>query len=321
VAEYLAIAQLHGDMRAVAATQDATQEALRDLAASEPSVIPLRREQAPARTSAPAAKKPRSTPLKWAAAAAVALAASTALLLAWPGAEVTATRYAAVDDIREVTLDDDTRLQLAPGSIVDVRFEDRARRIELIQGDASFDIGKDLARPMTVTVGNHRIEDIGTVFDVSRRADDTQVTVVSGRVAISQAPSPWLERARHRLTGNEAPRMPIIELGGGDMARVSADGRLLEHGTTDVAAPAAWLPADIRFHDASVADVARRFNAYTSTPLTIDDPALAGKRISGVFHARDPEAFISYLGSLPNVAISRQANRIRFTAARGPKRL
>lgn len=321
VAEYMAIAQLHGDMRAVAAAQQASREALRDLAATEPSVVPLRREQAPVRAPAPAARTRRARPGRWIAAAAIVVLASTTTFLAWPTPEAPGVRYEALHDVREVTLDDDTQLQLAPGSIVEVRYDDRARRIELVQGAASFDIGKDSARPMTVAVGSQRIEDIGTVFDVSRDDNDTQVSVVSGRVAISQAPAPWLDRARRRLTGHAAPRERIVELAGGDTARVSSDGTLLDRGATDVAKAAAWLPADIRFHDSSVAEVARRFNAYTSTPLSVEDPALAGKRISGVFHARDPEAFVSYLGSLPNVTIVREANRIRFTNARGARRL
>lgn len=321
VAEYMAIAQLHGDMRAVAAAQEASIEALRDFAATEPSVVLLRQDQGPLRAPTAAEKKRRRVPVRWIAAATVTLLVSASVLLAWPSPDVAGVRYAAAHVVREVVLDDDTRVQLAPGSIVDVRFDDRSRRIELIRGNVSFDIGKDPARPMTVAVGTQRIEDIGTVFDVSRQAEDTQVTVLSGRVTISQALSPWLDRAHRRLTGTAAPLEKIADLAGGDMARVSADGVLLDRGHTDVVEAAAWLPADIRFHDSSVADVARRFNAYTSTPLTVDDPTLAGKRISGVFHARDPEAFVSYLGSLPNVKIVREANRIRFTQSHGDKRL
>jgi transmembrane sensor len=84
---------------------------------------------------------------------------------------------------------------------------------------------------------------------------------------------------------------------------------------------ATWLPVEIRFHDTRVADVARRFNAYTARPLSVDDPVLAEKRISGAFHARDPEAFVSYLSSLPDVRVVREPKRIRFTSARGSHRL
>jgi ferric-dicitrate binding protein FerR (iron transport regulator) len=174
---------------------------------------------------------------------------------------------------------------------------------------------------MTVTVGRQQIDDVGTVFDVQRGDDAAQVTVVSGEVSVWNLPSPWLARARERLTGTTAPRDRIIELHGGETARVDADGRLAAHARANVASATQWLPDDIRFHDATVAEVARRFNAYSSMPLVVEDPDLAGKRISGVFHARDPGAFIAYVGSLPNVRVDRTATGVRFATARHASRL
>ncbi|WP_426284731.1 FecR family protein [Luteibacter sp. E-22] len=320
VAEYLAIARLHGDMRAVAALDRASLDELRALAATEPSVVPLRRDQetGPREVSA----RQRRRPGRWAAAASVLLLAAMAWFLGRPSVDTPGIRYAATaDGVRTVTLVDDTRIQLSPGSIVDVRFDGRSRRIELVSGDASFDVGRDATRPLKVDVGGQRIEDIGTVFNVSRRAGDIEVSVISGRVAISNAPAPWLDRARLRLTGRGWPAERIAEIGGGETARVSTDGRLVGRGKADVATVATWLPTEIHFHDTPVADVARRFNAYTATPLSVDDPVLAEKRISGAFHARDPEAFVSYLGSLPDVHVVREPKRIRFTSGRGSRRL
>jgi transmembrane sensor len=322
VAEYLAVAQLHGDMRAAAAMEGLPPAALRELAASEPSVVPLRR--GPDRPQVAASRRrgmPRGLRIGAATAAILVLALATALLVASAVHDTPATRYVAEPGgVRMVTLDDDTRVQLAPGSIVDVRFDARARHIALVSGSASFDIGKDPRRPMTVAAGNQRIDDIGTVFDVSVGPAATEVSVVSGRVSISQAASSWLDRARRRLTGGDAPWTHVTELGGGESARVSREGALLSKGAQE--APAAtWLPDEIRFHDSTVAEVARRFNAYTPRPLAIEDPALARKRISGVFHARDAAAFVSYLASLPGVAVIHDPERIRFVPARGTRRL
>ncbi|WP_448097423.1 FecR family protein [Luteibacter yeojuensis] len=322
VAEYLAIAQLHGDMRAVAAMDGTSPDDLRTLAATEPSVVPLRRDQGERPREVSARQARRSHPGRWAAAASILLLGAMAWFLGRPSADMPGVRYVATaDGVRIVTLADDTRIQLSPGSIVDVRFDHRSRRIELVSGDASFDVGTDATRPMQVDAGGQRIEDIGTVFDVSRRSGDIEVSVISGRVAISNPAARWLDRARLRLTGRGWPAERVAEIGGGETARVSTEGRLIGRGKADVATVAAWLPAEIRFHDSRVADVARRFNAYTATPLSVDDPVLAEKRISGAFHARDPEAFVSYLGSLPHVRVVREPKRIRFTSASGSRRL
>lgn len=249
------------------------------------------------------------------------LVVSVALLFARPEAGPSALRFAANEGCtRTVTFADHTRLQLSPGSVVEVTFDETSRRIALLTGDATFDIGKDERRPMIVEAGNHRIEDIGTVFNVSRTARSTEISVVSGRVAVSEATPPWFDRVRRRLAGESAQRKRIVELAGGDSASISADGRLLSRGHVEVTA-ATWLPEDIRFHDETVAEVARRFNAYTPRPLLIEDPKLAARRISGEFHARDAAAFVNYLGSLPGVAVIHDAEHIRFVVARGGKRL
>lgn len=323
VAEYLAVAQLHGDMCAAAAMDATSPESLREMAANEPSVVPLRRELERVRVAAPAGRgRRRWSVLRIGSTATVAvLATSVAFLLAWPESQKPSVRYVAqTNQVRMVTLEDDTRLQLSPGSMVDVRFDEHSRHIALLKGDASFDIGKDAHRPMIVEAGKQRIEDIGTVFDVSLGAASTEVSVVSGRVAVSHATSPWFDRARHRLTGAQAAHEHVVELGGGESARISTDGKLVSRGS-EASTAATWLPDEIRFHDTTVAEVARRFNTYTPRPLTVEDPNLAQKRISGVFHARDAAAFVSYLGSLPGVAVIDEPERIRFVAARGGKRL
>ena len=324
VAEYLAVAQLHGDMRAAAEMDTAPVASLRELAASEPNVVPLRREPERVRVNEPAGRgraRHRALRIGGIAAAAV-LAISAAVLLAWPVPESPTVRYAAeAGQVRLIALEDDTRLQLSPGSMVDVRFDAHTRHIALLKGDASFDIGKDPHRPMIVEAGKQRIEDIGTVFDVSLGATATEVSVVSGRVSVFHTASPWFDRARRRITGESAPREHVVELGGGESARVSADGKLVSRGSIDASTAATWLPDEIRFHDSTVAEVARRFNAYTPRPLAVEDPGLARKRISGVFHAHDAAAFVSYLGSLPGVAVIDDPERIRFVAARNGKRL
>jgi transmembrane sensor len=334
VAEYLAIAQLHGEMRAATLAEIATFDELRALADSEPSVLPFVRGGQASRVAAPqdgqrpsAAAEPATahrherqrarTVRHLAIAASVAIAVSIGLIGAWPARETPAVRYAAdAAAVRSVALDDGTWLQLAPGAMVDVAFDLHARRITLIAGYASFDIGKDPARPLSVMAGGQRIDDIGTVFNVGLRDGETDVSVVSGRVTVSQRPVAWLDRASQRVTGSAWSTDLIVALGAGEDARVAMDGRLLGHANHATATVAPWLPAEIAFHGSSVADVARRFNAYTQAPLTIDDPDLADKRISGVFHASDVEAFVSYLGSLPNVRVIREPGRIRFVSAK-----
>ena len=57
--------------------------------------------------------------------------------------------------------------------------------MELLAGQALFEVTKDASRPFVVSSQNKRIRAVGTQFDVNQRQGGTIVTVVEGTVAIS----------------------------------------------------------------------------------------------------------------------------------------
>ena len=83
----------------------------------------------------------------------------------------------------------------------------------------------------------------------------------------------------------------------------------------DLARSTSWLPPDIHFERASVSDVARRFNAYSSRPLVIADARIGATLISGRFHARDMDSFVAYLLTLPDVQVVHNADDVRIVRA------
>ena len=301
VEEYLGIARLHGELRDAAALDPLDLDALAALAATERAVVPLRPPAARPRQEVP----PRTTPrAPWwqqaVAAVAVALIGGAAFLR---GAPVPMDVYASGIDVRSIDLADGTQMQLDRASAVAVRYDDQQRRFEVLRGGALFDVGRDASRPLRVGVGDQVLEDVGTVFDAHRTAGGARVAVISGEVRI------WLGDVPAGGAGADA----LANLRAGQSAEV-AGGRLtaLER-RADPANVTAWLPADIHFEHSTVAQVARRFGAYGGPALRIDDPSLAATRISGRFHARDPEAFVAYLQTLPGVRVHRGGDGIRVT--------
>lgn len=306
VAEYFAVAQMHGDLKAAAALEKlSTAQLLEQARRDNPIVMFPNRarhaQQQPARARG-----------RYLLAASAGIAAMALVWLglgpgrggpARPGRDGVA-QYVTAGTVQSLALADGTLIQLDRDSAIQVRFDDRYRRIEVERGHALFDVGKD-ARPMLVSVGGHVLQDIGTIFDVRRAAGGDTLTVISGRVRVMDA-----QPATRK--GDEPP------LPGAAIADVTAGQQIeLDQGGVSAVQPAqlartvAWLPTEIRFQHESIASVARRFNAYTSTPLQIEDPAIAQKRISGVFHADNPQAFVAYLATLPNVRVIRMADRVR----------
>ncbi|WP_266180565.1 FecR family protein [Dyella humicola] len=319
VAEYLAIAQMHGDLKAAASLQMDSAGALIERAARENPVVmfPKVAVDAPRDPVRPSSGLRRLTRPAAGAIAAVAVALLVLLGVArWNTLrQVEAQSYVAgADSVRAVKLSDGTLVQMGRGSSIDVHFDARYRRIEVVRGQALFDVGKDPARPMFVRVGGHVLQDIGTVFDVNRDAEGDTLTVISGRVRVLLASRTGTGKD---AIGTDAPLIggdAMADLISGQQVELSASGV----GTVEAAKieqATAWLPEDIRFHRETVGDVARRFNAYTTRPLVIEDERIASMRISGVFHANNPHAFITYLATLPDVRIEQDGERVRVVAS------
>jgi len=91
--------------------------------------------------------------------------------------------FTGVGEFRCETLPDQSRTCLNTNSVVRYVFSATTRNVELISGEASFEVEKD-RRPFDVVSGSMLIHDIGTGFDVYRKHNSTLVTVTDGRVRV-----------------------------------------------------------------------------------------------------------------------------------------
>ncbi|MGE5501594.1 MAG: iron dicitrate transport regulator FecR, partial [Ignavibacteriales bacterium] len=60
---------------------------------------------------------------------------------------------------------------------------------------------------------------------------------------------------------------------------------------TDTARETSWLNRQIVFDDEPLGEIVDEMNRYTTKKMTIDDPALAGRRLSGIYTVGDLAAF------------------------------
>jgi transmembrane sensor len=89
-----------------------------------------------------------------------------------------------IGERRSITLADGSTVDLNARSRIRVEFSGAERRVELLDGQALFQVAKDKNRPFIVRSGDASIRAVGTQFDVYRKADGTTVTVLEGRVAV-----------------------------------------------------------------------------------------------------------------------------------------
>jgi transmembrane sensor len=318
IAEYLAIAGMHGDIKASAAMESLSGGELVALAGTEHAVVSLWGNDADGARNHRADAGPTTTRrysriLLGACASVLGLAMLGGAWLATTGGQ-TRVYTSAADAIADLDLADGSQVHLDRDSAISVHFDGRQRRIELLRGAALVDVGKDPVRPLLMVFGNKILRDIGTVFEVRRGEDGDAVTVVSGQVKIWTQADSWLAGWRRRLTGAPTAGAAVASLSGGQRLRLDEHGKAVSTAPVDIARATAWLPADIRFQRSTVADVARRFNAYTTRPLVIEDTRIAAMHLTGAFHAHDVDAFVAYLETLPDVRVVRGSDRVRVLA-------
>lgn len=162
---------------------EALQSPLPDDAAVPPRQVAAKVVPLFGSVHAPPRAVPRRGRARWWVAAAAACITLLGVGLV-PQVMPTEQLYSAGQgELRDLVLPDQTQVRLNADSRLRVRMGWFSRKVELLQGEATFDIARD-RRPFEVAVNGLEIRDIGTVFDVSRRLQSTRIGVVSGEVEV-----------------------------------------------------------------------------------------------------------------------------------------
>lgn len=209
---------------------------------------------------------------------------------------------------RSFKLPDGSVIHLNSRSEVTLRFDAAERRVELLAGQALFDVETDPERPFRVIAGSTVVVAVGTQFEVYRRGGATLVTVVEGEVAVSSNPP----------VGASEPLEMVSVMAGHRLRVPQSVGRELPE---NVAAPEvvnvretiAWSRRQIVFEAQPLGDVVQEFNRYSARTIAIDDPELAERRISGVFDVHDSENFIAFIRRMDHVVVAVHGDIVQVT--------
>ncbi len=121
---------------------------------------------------------------------AIGIAAFIAVFLAVPRLPVSigtlerGVYQTDVGELRSVRLEDGSRVMLDTRSRIRVSFSATARDVELLEGQAHFDVAKNPARPFRVRTAFAEVVAVGTSFDVAAQPARTTVTLIEGRVNV-----------------------------------------------------------------------------------------------------------------------------------------
>ncbi len=314
VQEYLCLAQVAGDLRTAAGNPVTSIDSLVEGARNAPDEVaavvelPVARPALGRLPPAHGAHAPGAA--SWmrmaAAVAGVSLLGVLALWRLAPGIEAVHHETAHGQHLSH-SLPDQSLLTLDADSAVDVHYGSALRRIELVRGQALFQVTHDASRPFVVQAGPVAVTAVGTRFDVDRRADATVVTVLEGTVAVDIAPAPGA------APGTAAARHSVKA---GQQLRVDGDGVATGPVAVDAARSAAWLDGQIYFDQEPLAEVAAEVSRYSPQPIEVRDERLRSLAISGACATGDTDSFLAFVRSLEGVRVHGTAGSVVVEPAR-----
>src|SRR3546814_3333806 len=91
---------------------------------------------------------------------------------------------AVAGERRLITLEDGSKISLDARSEVRVRYSKDARRLELLGGQARFDVAHDSRRPFSVRARDQLVIATGTAFNIDMVGSTVLVTLIEGRVEV-----------------------------------------------------------------------------------------------------------------------------------------
>ena len=197
---------------------------------------------------------------------------------------------------RSIALSDGSIVVLNTLSEVAVHYDAEVRRVELLSGQALFDVASDSRRPFVVETGTVALNVLGTRFSVYSTPESTRLAVMEGVV---------------RAVPRRQPEREVL-VRAGEGAVAAADGSIDRDEDVDVTKATAWTERRLIFEDAPLEQVISEFNRYNRRPLVVQDPELAERRITSVFFANDVSALVAFLELEPDVEVDYGADAIRI---------
>ena len=208
----------------------------------------------------------------------------------------------AIGERSTISLSDGSVVTLNTNSRIEVDYSEQQRLVRLVRGQGYFEVAKDIDRPFSVGVGGKQVIALGTVFDVRFDTEDMiQVTLVEGRVQVSNVPDPAASAEGPAASGYAED----IELRPGEqlIAALDATPQVV---VTDAMVETSWRTGRLIFQERALEEVVAEMNRYNMQKLVLDDDErLTQMKISGTFKTGRASSFVNALSVIRPLGVER----------------
>jgi transmembrane sensor len=196
--------------------------------------------------------------------------------------------HTAPGEQRTVHLADGSHIQLNTDTALRVKFQDNERHIELLRGEAFFQVEHAPQRPFWVAAGDTLARVTGTGFSVNHSTDQVTISVAQGRVETS--------RRQH------ADQVTMLTPG---QSAAYTDNQPAQVREVDIKRQLAWQNGLLIFVQTPMAEVVAELNRYRAGRIIITDANLQSRPITAVFNVDHLEDAIQALENTLNIRARR----------------
>lgn len=235
---------------------------------------------------------PVSRPSRWMPRTLAAAAIVFVTLGAWQFPDILlrwqADYVSATGEKTTVTLPDGSMMILNTASAVSLDFEDGRRTVNLLQGEAFFDVQHDADHPFRVAGGYGDVEVKGTAFSVRRNDEETEVVLERGHVDVSclcDGAAQAELRPGQSIVATSRALSPI--------QNVDAERKL------------AWLDGRISFENIPLGNVLSELRRYYRGKVLVTDDRINRLVVTGSYRLDNIEGAIRTLADAAGVSMTR----------------
>lgn len=223
----------------------------------------------------------------------------------------TSVQYSTeVGEQASISLDDGSTVLLNTDSLIEVDLAGKRRVINLLRGEANFQVAKDIERPFVVYAGDGMVWAVGTSFNVDYRGDYVDVLVSEGTVKVFSGVTHRNEEPLLLIdtsTNSVASGRSNSEDGGGDYYReVLLDaGESAQYSQSRVLKERiepevldnelAWQTGVLVFQGETLQQALIEISRYTDRQLVIIDPTIGNASVGGRFKTDDIDDLVNSL--------------------------
>jgi transmembrane sensor len=181
-----------------------------------------------------------------------------------------------------VTLVDGSRVTLAPQTALMDDFSEQTRHIRLLEGEAYFEVKRDITRPFVVEAPDASVQVLGTAFGVRDTGHGTRVELAHGSIAL-------------KVEGPDGATE--LTLAPGDVVTVERNGGKTEISRVDPAEIALWREGRLAVTDQPLGDVVALIQRQHSAWILLPESELAALRVTGLYDLSDPDKALMALAA------------------------